>query len=122
MNSNIAVRPVNSVLFISDLDGGIPPVIPDRDATVWSNASCISFRCFPEQDGPTEIVLGLAKDVDPGKHPTFDGGLNTPNRRLIVSTVEHKTVLEAEVPRVRSRLRIWASHPRWPERIVIGFE
>jgi hypothetical protein len=122
MNSNIKIRPVNSVLFVSDLGGGIPPVIPNRDAMVWGTASCLSFRCFPEQDGPTEIVLGAVKDLDPGDRPIFEGELDTPSRRLIISTVEHKSVLEADVPHIRSRLRIWMSHPRWPEKVVIGFE
>ena len=121
MNPTIKVRPVNSLLFVSDPDGGNAPV-PMRGKMILSTSSCISIRCYPEQDGPTEIVLGKIQEVDPHKLPAFDGDLDTPNRQIVVSTVERDTILDAEVPSSRTHVRIWLSHPRWPERVVIGWE
>jgi hypothetical protein len=114
------VNPVNSILFVSDLNGGSPPT-PVRGSMILATSSCISFCCYPEQDGPTEVILGVTGEVDPGGQHAFDGDLETPNRAVIVSTVEGETVLEAKVLAARTRIRIWLSHPRWPDKVSIGF-
>jgi hypothetical protein len=116
-----SVSPVNSLLFLSDPDGGQPPV-PVWGAQIQSTPSCISFICFPEQDGPTEITLGAKHEVDPGTSPAFEGDLETPHRAVIVSTVDQKTVMRMDVPGMRTHLCIWLSHPRWPEKIWIGLD
>jgi hypothetical protein len=119
MTESIKINPVNSLLFISDLDGGSPPV-PARGPMILSTPSCISFRCFPEQDGATEVVLGDVAEVNPGGEPAFEGDLETPNRVLVVSTVELEPVLDLNVAGTRTHVRIWLSHPQWPERVMIG--
>ena len=121
MANSISISPSNSLLFLSDPDGGRAP-IPVWGKQILSTSSCISFICYPEQDGPTEIVLGESKIVNPGTPPAFDGVLETPHRALVITTVEQKTVLKSDVPNVRTHIRIWLSHPRWPEKVVIGFE
>ena len=121
MSSTAKVRPVNSILFVSDPEGGEPPM-PVRGPMVLSTASCISVRCFPEQDGPTEVTLGPAIDVKPSGLPSYEGDLETPKRKIVISTVEGETILEADVPNVRSRVRVWLSHSQWPERVVVGYE
>ena len=113
------VVPMNSLLFISGPDGGIPP-IPVWGVMILSTRSCISFACYPEQDGPTDVTLGWSRDVDPGRAPAFEGDLETPHRLVVIRTVDDKTVIKADVPDVRTHVRIWYSHPRWPERVVIG--
>jgi hypothetical protein len=115
------VSPVNSLLFLSDPDGGEPP-IPVWGAQIQSTPSCISFICFPEQDGPTEISLGTRLEVDPGTEPTFEGDLATPHRAVIISTADNNTVMKMDVPESRTHVRIWLSHPRWPEKIWIGLD
>jgi hypothetical protein len=117
-----SVHPINSVLFISDTDCGTVPIMPNRDATAWSTESCVSFRCYPEQDGPTEINLGPVRDVDPGGVPVFNGEIETPTGKLLVWTVDDETVLEAAAPGPRTRLRIWMDDLRWPEQVIVGYE
>lgn len=119
MSVTKTVNPLNSILFLSDRDGGLPPK-PIRGAMILATPSCISFRCFPEQDGPTEIVLGASENVDPGYHPAFEGTLETPSRKIVVSTVDEQTVLQAAVPKKTIHVRIWLSHPQWPEKVIIG--
>jgi hypothetical protein len=114
-----AINPVNSLIFISDRDGGNAP--PWEDKPILSTNSCISVRCYPEQDGPTEVTLGDRKDVDPGTAPAFEGDLETLHRKLVVTTVEKERVLEANVPAIHTHICIWLSHPRWPEKVVIGY-
>ncbi len=71
-------------------------------------------------DGETEVTLGSADDVDPGQSPAFDATLDTPNRAVVVWTVENETVLSAPVPDTETRVRIWVNHPTEPDRIIIG--
>jgi hypothetical protein len=115
------IHPMNSLLFLSDREGGDYP-IPIWGVQIQSTPSCISFGCYPEQDGPTEISLGAGREVDPGTSPAFDGDLETPHQDVIVSTVDHKTVMNMDVPKTRTHVRIWLSHPRWPEKIAIGLD
>ena len=121
MSAMKKIRPANSLLFISDPEGGSPPV-PIRGPMILATPSCISVACYPEQDGPTEIILGAAREVDPGSKPAFNGDLETPNRAVVVSTVERETVLESDVADTRTHVRIWLNHPRWPDKVVIGVE
>lgn len=119
MHSSVRIRPINSILFISDPNGGSEPE-PVRGRMILATRSCISFRCYPEQDGPTEVVLGDVREVDPGGQPAFDGDMETPSRGIIISTVDLKTVLQQDLPDTRTRIRIWLSHPQWPEKVVVG--
>jgi hypothetical protein len=75
-----------------------------------------------EQDGPTEVTLGLTHDVDPGVLPAFAGTLATPNRAVVVSTVEGEMILETKVPTTNTYVRIWVNRPKEPDRVIIGLE
>lgn len=121
MHQSIRVSPPNSLVFISDPDGGQAP-IPVRGAMILSSPSCVSVGCFPEIDGETEITLGPTSEVGLDGLPDFIGTIETPNRALVVSTVEGDRILGASVPTFHTRVRIWLSHPRWPEKVIIGFE
>ena len=51
--------------------------------------SCISFACFPEQDGQTEIVIGPRSEIKAGPLLVFEGELETPQHTVILETAEH---------------------------------
>ena len=121
MNISTRFSPPNSLLFISDPNGGKAPT-PVRGPLILSTPSCISVGCYPEQDGPTEVILGKAQEVDPGGNPAFHGDLETPNRAVVVSTAERETVLEAKGPETRTHVRIWINHPRWPDKVIVGLQ
>jgi hypothetical protein len=91
-----------------------------RGPLILSTSSCVSVGCYPEQDGPTEVILGQGRDVDPGHDPAFDGELNTPTHSVVVWTVERDRIAEMKVPEGRTHVRIWVSHPRWPDKVIIG--
>jgi hypothetical protein len=119
MSMKLSIAPMNSLLFLSDPDGGEAP-IPVWGAQILSTHSCISFACYPEQDGETEISLGARRELDPGTPPVFEGELETPHHAVIVSTVDQKTIMRMDVPGNRTHVCIWLSHPRWPKEIIIG--
>lgn len=121
MPSSVKICPPNSLLFVSDPNGGKAPY-PVRGALILSTDSCISVGCYPEPDGPTEVVLGKMSEVDPGTDPAFEGMLETPGRAIVISTVTAETVMKTIVPGQRTRVRIWVNHPRWPDKIIIGVE
>ena len=119
MHRSVRVSPPNSLVFISDPNGGDAPV-PTRGAMILSSPSCISVGCFPEIDGETEIILGPASEVGLNRLSDFVGTLETPNRIVAVSTVEGATLLDVRVPASTTRVRIWLSDPRWPDKVIIG--
>jgi len=121
MAASVKISPMNSIVFISDSNGGEPP-LPMRGELIWSSESCVVVGCFPEQDGPTDITVGARQDVDPGYPVAFEGVLETPNRQIVVSTVMEETVLEWPSPAERARLSVWLSHPVWPEQVILGVD
>ena len=121
MHRSVKVAPSYSLIFVADPNGGEPPE-PVEGAIIQSTPSCISVGCYPEIDGETEITLGPVSEVDPGAPPSFTGYLETPNRAVAVSTVEGKTILEVPVANTKTGVRIWLSHPQWPEKVIVGLE
>jgi len=112
--------PENSIVFISDNLQSMPP------EHVWGNminynSTCVSVGCYPEIDGETEFQLGRAREVSTDFDPVFDGTIETPNRMLMISTVEGTILLEDTVSDLETRVRVWLSHPRWPEKVIVGW-
>jgi hypothetical protein len=121
MRQQIKISPVNSLLFIEDVNGGTPPE-PVWGAKILSTPSCISFMCFPEQDGPTEITIGPSNEVESGPLLMFDGELETPSRKVVISGVEIERVLNVDVAHQKTKVRIWYSHPKWPDKVTISVD
>jgi len=111
---------VNSLIFVHGLNRWVSP-LPVRGQLVWFNSSCVATACYPEIEGPTEIVLGSGDEVALRTPPTFDGLVDSPERFVVVTTVgEDRPVLQLGVSTVLTRVRIWHSNPRWPEIVTIG--
>jgi hypothetical protein len=121
MSDSIKVAPPNSLIGISDVKKGEVPDF-DVESGISATDSCILVGCWPEIDGETEIILGLASEVDPGDPAAFDGQLETPSGRVQVVTIEWKTLLEATGSIANTRVRIWPNRPRFPDRIIIGLD
>jgi hypothetical protein len=120
MAVSTVISPVNSLIFIHGSHDWQSP-LPVDGKLIWSTAGCVATACFPEVDGPTKIVLGLAVEVDPGIAPAFEGTLETPQRVVTITTVaDDRPVLSHDVPESFTPIRIWHSHPRWPEVVTVG--
>lgn len=114
------IAPLNSLVFIHGARGWTPP-LPVDGQLIWSTPSCVVTACFPEVEGPTKIVMGAAPEVNPGTDPAFTGLLETPDRLVAISTVsDDSPILSYETPDVVTTVRIWHSHPRWPEIVTVG--
>lgn len=112
--------PENSIVFIS---GNLQSKPPEhvRGNMINYNETCVSVGCHPEIDGETEIHLGRADEISAEFEVVFDGIIETPNKTLMISTVEGTILLEDTVPALVTRLRVWLSHPRWPDKVVVGW-
>jgi hypothetical protein len=127
MPSTARIMPPYMLLFVSDLEEEDSPDCIDgaetvKNARLWATPSCIAIGCLNPDDGDTEVTLGAAHEVDPGRRPVFDNKLATPDRNVIVSTAEHETVLKARVKNISTRIRIWTNHPSEPDRVIVGFD
>ena len=71
-------------------------------------------------DGETEVTLCMVRDVNRREPPAFDAMLATPSRVVVVSTVEHETILEQPVLATFTRVRIWVNDPKFPDKVIIG--
>ncbi len=120
MTGHIRVAPSNSLIFISDTAEFWPTY--NIDATpIVANTKCISVVCLMWQDGETDVTLGLAAALGAqAAAPDFDGFIETPSRKVMVSTVEHDVLLTSDVPDSRTRVRIWLNRPQEPDDVVIG--
>lgn len=89
---------------------------------IWSNPGCIIFGCFPEQDGPTEITIGSSTEIEPGPSLVFEGDVETPSHVLAIYGVDIQQILNMDVANLKTKIRIWYSHPKWPDKITIGVD
>jgi len=120
MAVSVRISPVNSLIFVHGPNRWVSP-LPVRGQLIWFNSSCVATACYPEIEGPTEIVLGSGDEVALRTPPAFDGLVDSPEGFVVVTTVgEDRPVLQLGVSTVLTRVRIWHSNPRWPEIVTIG--
>ncbi|MDP3256339.1 MAG: hypothetical protein Q8S58_21450 [Bosea sp. (in: a-proteobacteria)] len=125
------IQPQNSIIFITGggelvEHGGYVEVPADKidpDNTLVAASRTMLIVCVrPEVDGETELTFGRSSEVDPGWPPGFVGVIATPPRQLIIHDVYGDVLIrQPDVPDI-TRLRIWFSHPLWPERVLIGID
>ena len=117
-DKSVRIAVPNGVIFITDSRGGTPPV-PVRGAMVLSTPACVAVGCMIDCEGLTDIRV---TDEDPqfSSLPLFQGSSETPSRAIVVWAVGGEKLLEADVARVVTQLRIWVNHPTEPDEIVIG--
>ncbi len=119
MTKSTTTAPPNALLLVVDHAGGkIPESM--HGAAIASTDSCIAVGCKADVDGETEIVLGPAREVDPGGPPAFSGRLATTSGRVSVRTVLGTSLVEMPVSAAETVVQIWTNDPREPDRVVIG--
>jgi hypothetical protein len=119
-DKSVRVAVPNGVIFITDSRGGTPPV-PVRGAMVLSTPSCVAVGCMIDCEGLTDIRV---TDGEPqfSSLPLFQGSLETPSRAIVIWAVGGEKLLEVDVAREVTQLRIWVNHPTEPDEVVIGIE
>jgi hypothetical protein len=116
----ITVTPPSSVVFVMDGTGGdLPTSMGGRSIVATESAIAVGTRAATS--GATTLSLGDETTPEAGA-PAFDGLLDTPNGRVTVISMMLDTLLEVDVPRGKSRVRIFTDHPSRPVNvdIVVG--
>jgi hypothetical protein len=113
----------NALLLLNDIKGGVPPAPGSlREAAVASTPSCIAIGCMSDCDGETEVRVGPAREVGTSDVLVFEGELECPSRKVVITTTFESTVLEMQVRHPRTRVRIWTNRPNNPDKIAIGLD
>lgn len=121
MSPTLRVAPRNSVILVSDFDGGEVPRTMSG-SIVSATSTCVAIGCRAEDDGDTEIALISLSEVERSDPPVFDGKIRTPTGRLAVRTVLGETLLEVGVSREVAAVRVWVNDGSEPDEVVIGVE
>ena len=92
-----------------------------RGSLIASTPSCVAVGCMADCNGKTEITLGAGREVGLRGAPVFEGELDTPNREIAVRTVLRENILQATVPHLITRVRIWVNHPSEPDKSLLAW-
>jgi hypothetical protein len=88
---------------------------------IIATQDCINVPCLYWNDGDTTITLGAFSELTPESEPEFDGMLNTPDNKIIVSDANEPEMAKASVPTTRTRIRIWVNRPTEPDEVLIAW-
>jgi hypothetical protein len=124
MIRTVTIQPINSIVFVSGGDNYEVPAesFDPKRSLVAASSTCLIVGVLPEVDGPTELTIGPAREIDPGYSPSFVGPLETDSRRIIIDQVDGYIIHDQPVTSVSVIITIWLSHPRWPEKVFIGID
>jgi hypothetical protein len=75
-----------------------------------------------EFDGPTEIHLAQSDEITPADALVFDGEISTPSKKLSICSVMNEELLSAAVQGTKTHVRVFANHPKEPDRIIVVFD
>lgn len=110
----------NGLIFIEDEKGGRPPSV-EGEKKIRHTSSCISVECLNEIDGETEITLCEIEDLVSGEPESFDGTVETPSKKLIVSGVYGNIILKTAVRSEVTHIKIWRNNLEWADRIIVAW-
>ncbi len=108
MTLNATIAPPYALIYIEDPSGGENPAL-DHGAVIAATASCVAVGCQSDVDGPTRFTLGVAREVDPGTRPAFEGRIITPTRMVALRTALLQTILAAPVTHEETYIRVWVN-------------
>ncbi|MDI3471067.1 MAG: hypothetical protein OJF62_003130 [Pseudolabrys sp.] len=119
MSRTIKIAPPNSLLCISGSGWGETPEMIEMQP-FWATPSCILVACLCFADGQTSVTFGPASDVNRSEKPLIDMMLDTPERDVVVATVELEVLLKMAVPSTHTRVRVWTNREQEPDQVTIG--
>ena len=118
MYKEIEFAPPHSLILIMDPILAIIPETMDSKLVV-STESCVAIGTRTPTDGPTHITLTDDPFPTTGFFLVFEGQLTAPSKRLAVCTTMSETLIEADLVRSRSHIKIWTNDQMEPDDIRI---
>ncbi len=114
------VTPEYLSFYIAGSDYFDVPLDHDRVGIVADGRS-INVGCLYWNDGDTTITLGPFEEIEkPEGPPKFDGLLDTPEHRILITDANIPEILSMAVTGTRTRVRIWTNHKTEPDDVVIA--
>lgn len=120
MRKTVKITPSNSIIFVSDVDGGVAPEAFKYDP-IMSTPTCIAIGVLTEYEGETTIMMVPSWSVARPDIPVFDGMLDTPTGQVVVSMVDRTVLLESRSGETRTRIRVWTNDAKQPDEVLIAF-
>jgi hypothetical protein len=112
----VTVRPPNALVLV--VGGRIVDVpISMMGSVVSATRSCIAIGTTHPMDGSVLINLTTTKPNDSAT--AYDGLLDTPERKVAVTSVENDVYASVPVAARRSRVRIVVDDPTEPTRVDV---
>jgi hypothetical protein len=113
------MAPPNSVVLVSDVDGGeIPETM--GGSLVSATNTCLAVGCLSVDDGETEFTLAPLAEIDRADKPIYEGMLRTPKRHVVIRSVLGERLLELRVLQRVTKIKIWANDPTEPDNVLVG--
>jgi hypothetical protein len=113
------MAPPNSVVLVSDVDGGeIPKTM--GGSLISATSTCVAVGCLSEDDGETEFMLAPLSEVDRSDKPVYEGMLQTPKRQVVIRTVLGEHLLELHVLQELTKIIVWVNDTSEPDNVLVG--
>lgn len=119
MRSVVTIAPPNALVFLHG-ETSVAFPLPIWGAQILATNSCVSMRCKADVDGPTEIVLGGLAEVGLVRRADYEGLIRVRGGRVLITTVVDDVLLHMAFDGDVAMVRIWRSHPLWPDSVTIG--
>jgi hypothetical protein len=115
----------NAIIFLYDLASKniqVPEYIDN--VLVAANEACISVDTQADVDG--EVTIKLSNNIDKSDkelcEKVFEGVIDTPGKKLAVSTSEDDRVLEVDVKTNKSQVSVWVDNLDFPGIVLVEAE
>jgi hypothetical protein len=114
----IVIAPEYVSFYVAGKRKIVVPINHDHGGLAATD-DCISVPALYWNEGDTNITIGPFEELNQLSAPDFDGLLNTPENKIMLS--DANDIEDIAVPTIRTRIRIWLDHPTQPENVVIGW-
>lgn len=115
----LIIAPEYNSFYAAGRDRVRPPIDLDYGGLA-ATKDCITVPTLYYNDGDTTVTFGPVEELSNESSPTYDGVLNTPERKILLSEA-NMDLATIEVPTTRTRIRIWLNHPTSPTAVSIGW-
>lgn len=116
----LTIAPEYLSIYIAGRNGVDIPMHMDRQG-IFASSQCINVPAYDWNHGDTNVTFGPFDELNEISEPTFDGILETSQKRLIVFGARVSEYVSTSVPSTKTRVRIWLDHPIEPSNVVIAW-
>lgn len=95
------------------------PEFDNSSQRIWANEWCVGVGTLSDVDGETDVSITDAP-LSTDMPIVFDGIIEACEGRVTVSDAYLVEAATVSISSHYARVRVWANHPKEPDRIIIG--